>query len=247
MNTGDDRYSRQWEALGADDPYWAVLTDPRRKDGGWDKAEFFQTGVAEIGRVLKTLSRLGIAPRFGLALDYGCGVGRLSRALSQRFQRVLGVDIAEAMLAEARTAHAECPNIEFVRNSGDDLAGIDDASVDFIYSNIVLQHAPRTSQRLLIAEFCRVLGAGGVLVFQVPAHPNLRTANGLLHALAGNRLLNVARRLRYGRRGVMEMHTMAKHEVLDLLSAGGMTLVEAERSNASGSAFVGYRYFAVKR
>ena len=197
--------------------------------------------------MLKALSRLRIEPRFGLALDYGCGVGRLSRALSLRFERVLGVDIAEAMLAEARAVHVEFPNVEFLRNSGDSLAGIADASVDFVYSNIVLQHAPRTNQRLLIAEFCRVLGAGGVLVFQVPARANLRSAEGLLHRLLGNRVLNLARRLRYGRHGVMEMHTMAKDEVLRLLHDGGMTLVEAERSVASGAAFIGYRYFAVKR
>ena len=247
MTTPDDRYRQQWEALGTDDPYWAVLTDPGKKHGGWDKAEFFKTGDGEIRRVLKTLKRLGIEPGLGQALDYGCGVGRLSRALSTRFEHVIGVDIAESMLAEARAEHVGIANIEFVRNSGDSLAAIADGSIDFLYSNIVLQHAPRTSQRRLIAEFCRVLCVGGVLVFQVPSGPNLRSAHGLLHRLLGNRVLNIARRLRFGARGVMEMHTMVKAEVLERLASGGMTLVEAERSNASGTAFLGFRYFAVKR
>lgn len=242
----DERYRRQWEALGASDPYWAVLTDPRKRDGRWDKAEFFRTGDAEIARVMKTLARLGVTPRVGVALDYGCGVGRLSAALAQRFERVLGVDIAEAMLVQARAAHVERPNIAFERNSGDSLVGVADASIDFVYSNIVLQHAPRKHQRALIGEFCRVLGTGGVLVFQVPAHANRRSLAGWLHALAGNRLLNLARRLRYGRHGVMEMHTMAKDDVLRLLGSGGMRVVEVEASNASGRTFVGYRYIAVK-
>lgn len=246
MSPGDTRYREQWEALGADDPYWAVLTDPRKKGGGWDREEFFRTGEAEIARVMKTLSRLGVKPRPGVALDYGCGVGRLSRALSTRFAQVIGVDIAEAMLTEARSMHADVPTLSFLRNSGDSLAGIADGSVDLVYSNIVLQHAPRRHQRLLIAEFCRVLGSGGALVFQVPARPNLRTAGGVLHRVFGNRVLNLARRLRYGARGVMEMHTMAKDEVLRHLADGGVTLLEAEPSKASGAAFVAYRYFAVK-
>ena len=75
----------------------------------------------------------------------------------------------------------------------------------------------------------------------------MRHVHGLLHRLLGNRVLNIARRLRFGARGVMEMHTMVKAEVLERLASGGMTLVEVERSNASGTAFLGFRYFAVKR
>src|SRR5690349_19056549 len=106
-----DRVRKQWEALGRSDPYWAVLTDPAAKGRRWDKEQFFAMGVAEIDAVEQNLVRLDITPKRALALDYGCGVGRLSRALSHKFENVIGIDISESMLQEARAANAEFPNI----------------------------------------------------------------------------------------------------------------------------------------
>ncbi|MEZ0334809.1 MAG: methyltransferase domain-containing protein [Gemmatimonadales bacterium] len=39
--------------------------------------------------------------RRNIALDFGCGVWRLTRPLSERFQHVIGVDISSSMLDEA--------------------------------------------------------------------------------------------------------------------------------------------------
>lgn len=240
-----DRYKKQWEALGTD-PYWAVLSDPAKKDGKWNKAEFFQTGRDEIESLLAKILDLGVAPKLALALDYGCGVGRLSRALSKSFGRVLGVDISEAMLSEARWANAEFENIQFLCNDGKSLSDVADGSVDFVYSNIVLQHSPRENQRLLIKEFCRVLRPGGVLVFQTPSHENIRTIKGILHLLLGNRVLNIVRRIKDGKSRVMEMHTINRSDVLALLRDAGMLALETERYDAAGIGFVSYRYFSIK-
>jgi ubiquinone/menaquinone biosynthesis C-methylase UbiE len=247
QQTFSDRHRKQWESLGTDDPYWAVLSDPAKQHGGWDKQEFFQTGVDEIRSVLAKVSSAGVRHGLGVALDYGCGVGRLSRALSASFERVVGVDISEAMLTEARSANSKFNNIQFVRNSGDTLPGIGDSSIDFIYSNIVLQHSPRTNQRSVIKEFCRALRPGGALVFQTPAHQNLMSIKGLLHFLLGNRIFNLARTIKYGKTRVMEMHTFAKSDVLQLLRKEGLSVVKVERFDSAGEAFVGYLYFATKR
>jgi len=241
-----DLYRQQWEALGADDPYWAVLTDPSKKDGGWNKVDFFQTGIDEIESLLKKTSHLGIQLRFELALDYGCGVGRLSRALSTSFRRVLGVDISDAMLSEARSANAGFDNIQFLRNDGGSLPFVADGTIDLVYSNIALQHSPRKNQRILIKEFCRILRPGGALIFQTPSHPNLGTVNGFLHFLLGNRILNIARRIKHGKTRIMEMHTIRKDEVLKLLTEEGMAILEAERYDPAGTAFINYRYFSIK-
>ncbi len=239
-----DRHRKQWETLGASDPYWAVITDPTKKGGKWDKEEFFQTGINEIDRVLKKISSHGIKPGNALALDYGCGVGRLSRALASRFSRVIGVDISEAMLKEARSANETFSNIQFLHNNGRDISGVAEETVDFLYSNIVLQHSPRKNQRLLIKEFCRVLCPGGVLAFQTPSHPNLTKAKGYLHLFLGNRILNIARKIIYGSDSVMELHTLNRDEVLKLLKAEGMSIIEAERYDSAGTSFVSYMYFA---
>lgn len=80
---------------------------------------------------------LGIELRFGLAMDYGCGVGRLSNALSRSFQSVLGVDISSSMLLEARSANSGLDNVQFLHDNGESLTGVADGTVDFIYSDIV--------------------------------------------------------------------------------------------------------------
>lgn len=230
--------------LGSEDPYWAVLTDPAKKNDQWDREEFFRTGELEIAALLTRIADLGLTLNFGVALDYGCGVGRLTRALASRFAHVVGVDFSAAMLAEAQAANAAIPNLRFLPNRGDDLPGIDDRSFDLVYSNIVLQHSPRKTQRALLAEFRRVLKPGGILVFQTPSHANTRTAHGLFHRLFGNGVLNVARRLRYGAGRVMEMHTLEKSEVLNILREEGLDVVHVERFDTAGAAFVSYRYFA---
>ena len=224
-----------------------MLTDPAKKNDQWDREEFFRTGELEIASLLTRIADLGMTLNFDVALDYGCGVGRLARALAGRFARVIGVDFSAAMLAEAQAANAAIAHLQFLPNRGDDLPGIDDRSIDLIYSNIVLQHVPRKIQRALLVEFCRALKPGGVLVFQTPSHPNTQTLHGFFHRLFGNGIFNVARRLRYGARRVMEMHTLEQSEVLRLLQDEGLETVHVERFDTAGVAFVSYRYFARKR
>lgn len=241
-----DRHRQQWEALGRLDPYWAVITESDKKGGGWDPAEFFASGAREVAGLMDQVSRLGIAPARDVALDYGCGVGRLSRALAERFGEVLAVDHSESMLAEARRANAGFANIRFMRNDGRTLSDVGSESVDFIYSTIALQHAPPDVQRAVIREFARVVRRGGAVVFQTPSSHNLRTAAGLVQYLVSNRVLNAARRLRHGKGRVMEVHALPKAEVLELLLASGLTVVEVERYDVAGDAFVSYRYFATR-
>lgn len=241
-----NRIRQQWEALGSGDPYWAVFSNPGKQHGGWIKEEFFRTGADEIDDMLARAPSLGVNLQFKVALDYGCGVGRLSRALSSSFEHVIGVDISEAMLREARSANTNFHNIEFIRNSGDALPSVGDGTVDLVYSNIVLQHSPRSTQRSLIGEFSRVLRPGGLLVFQTPAHQNLATVKGVAHFLLGNRALNLGRSLKYGKERVMEMHTFPKGEVLRSLEDAGADVLQVERYDRAGKAFISYLYFVTK-
>ncbi|MFZ5797623.1 MAG: class I SAM-dependent methyltransferase [Desulfobulbus sp.] len=243
----NDRYQEQWERLGAHDPYWAVLTDPRKKGGRWDKEEFFATGREEIEQLLKNLADLGVKYHAGTALDFGCGVGRLCRALSDHFTRVIGVDISQAMLDEARAAHRDIANIEFVYNIAADLGCIPSATIDLVYSNIVLQHMPPAQQLSYINEFARIVRPGGVVVFQTPDRYDLHTLNGWIHLLAGNRILNIARRVIHGKNGVMEVHPLAQRDILAALAAGGMAVREIEQYETTGRGFRSYRYYAMKR
>ena len=241
-----DHYQKQWHNLGLYDPYWAVLSDPTKKDGKWDKADFFASGQIEIEQVIKNLSLAGIKLRSQIALDFGCGVGRLTRPLSKYFDKVIGIDISKPMLDEAMVQNKDFENIIFLHNVSHDLSLILDSTVDFIYSNIVLQHMPAQQQLLFISEFCRILKAGGVAVFQTPSHCDFSTITGWVHFMVSNHILNFARRLIYGRHCIMEIHTLDKNNVLETLSKHSMSIAKLENSNATGKGFISYRYYAVK-
>lgn len=241
-----ERQRNQWEKLGERDPYWAVLSDPAMKDGKWDRNAFFASGEQEIDAVLSTLTGLGISLAQSLALDFGCGVGRLSRALARDFDSVVALDISSSMLAEARSANADFSNIEFLQNTAPDLAIIASDSVDFIYSNIVLQHLPADNQLTYIAEFCRVLRPGGVLVFQTPASVDLSTLTGWAHLLLPTRAQNLLRSFLHGSDGVMEIHTLPKATVRGLLEKQGMRVAEIGHSSATGPGFRACIYYCVR-
>lgn len=241
-----DRIRKQWEELGTNDPYWAVLTHPGKKGGRWDKAQFFQTGVDEIRGVEEAVARLGLTPARGVALDYGCGVGRLSRALAARFDRVIAVDISQAMVDEAQANTRESGNVNVIRGSGRDLRDVPDRSVDFIYSNIALQHSTADMQRSVIREMGRVIAPGGIIVFQTPSHPNLRNWRGVLRATVGTQVLGLARRILLREQTPMELHAVPKTDVVALLASTGVVMRGVNRDDSAGVAFVGYRYIAQK-
>ena len=242
-----DRHQEQWENLGGQDPYWAVLSDPAKKGGKWSKDEFFASGQREIEQVMANLARLRVPLCSGVALDFGCGVGRLSRALSTHFEKVIGVDISGSMLEEARKQNHDIPNLEFLHNVASDLKLIPGEAIDFVYSNIVLQHMPAERQRSFIGEFCRTLRPGGVAVFQAPSRYDLASLGGWIGFILGNRLLNMARRAIREKHAFMEFHALAREDVLATLGKGGMQVAEIERYDVTGPAFVSYRYYAVKR
>ncbi len=108
------------------------------------------------------------------ALEIGCGVGRLLRPLSERIEKVYGVDISSEMIERARRALADRPNIELFATRGR-LDFIPDASLDFVYSFIVFQHIPtKKAVSRYIREAGRVLADGGVFRFQVDGRPRSR-------------------------------------------------------------------------
>jgi SAM-dependent methyltransferase len=165
MKKGLGQYAKEWQGNAEADPLWVILTDPRYYGGKWDSAAFFATGEEEIARVFQFMESASISAPSGSFLDFGCGVGRVSRALRQRFQHGFGVDISPKMIELART-YVE--GVEFFVSQTDSLSAFEDRSVDFVYSHIVLQHIPNEYQQRYIDEFLRILRPGGLAVIQIP-------------------------------------------------------------------------------
>src|SRR5580692_10335873 len=102
---------RDWDSLAERDALWAILTDGSKAGGKWDVAEFMATGDAEIETVMDHLARIDCIPNTnGAALDFGCGVGRLTQPLARRFCSCVGVDISQQMIqrAESLNQYAHC-------------------------------------------------------------------------------------------------------------------------------------------
>jgi len=233
-----ERLRATWHALGADDPLWAILSRPDKRGGRWDMAEFFAAGEVEIAGVDRLCARLQRPQQRRLALDFGCGVGRLTRALASRYAQVVGVDISPSMLEQARALNAHLDNVRFVENAQTQLEFLEDASVDLIYSVITLHHMPPALQLAYIGEFLRVLALGGVAVFQI-ASGYSRDWRGWVYRLLPNRALAPLRRRVHASAVAAELHPLSEKDVQALVSAAGRRVLESLASDSAGAGFEG--------
>lgn len=164
---------RHWDTFGRVDPFWAILTDPSRRGNRWDPEAFFATGREEITAHLADAARLGVPAGRARALDFGCGAGRLTQALGDHFDRVVGVDVAPSMVALARQHNRHGERCTYVVNDAPDLRVLGDAPFDLIYTGRVLQHIEPRYSTAYMREFVRLLAPGGYLSFDVPSEHGL--------------------------------------------------------------------------
>ncbi|MFG2112492.1 class I SAM-dependent methyltransferase [Streptomyces sp. NPDC048718] len=80
---------------------------------------------------------LGLDPRGGRALDAGCGSGHAARALADRFDEVVGVDLSHPLIALAETTRAH-PRVRYLARDLLDLT--DPEGFDLVYSHTTLHH-----------------------------------------------------------------------------------------------------------
>jgi SAM-dependent methyltransferase len=231
------RHQRDWSDLAELDPMWAIASTPEKRFGGWDEAAFAESGARKAAGVLRRLDELGVPARHGRALDFGCGVGRLSLPLAERFETVVGVDIAPSMVeaARARAVEAGVTNAHFVV---DGETPQEAASFDLVYCVLVLQHQPSTDAALdLVERLASLVAPGGVLVVQVPTRlaPRLRLQPGR-RAYGALRALGVSPRFLYERLRLQPMRMVAvpRGRVDACLRAAGLREVRADERERQG-------------
>jgi SAM-dependent methyltransferase len=208
-----------WDRQAHADPMWAILTDPAKTECRWDAGEFFATGIHEISVVMEQAAAWGKPVARRSALDFGCGIGRLSQALAGHFDRVSGVDISPKMIELAREHNRKGARVEYMCNQAGDLSRFADRSIDMIYSWITLQHVRPRHARRYIQEFLRVLAPGGLLVFQYPSKP----------ISLGVRLARWKALL--SRPRPMYMNGMDREEVVELLERGGGRILNVQQDD----------------
>lgn len=242
------KHRRDWNHLGRVDPLWAIFTRSDKRLGRWDVEEFFLTGAQDVGQVMEVATALGYPRRRGNALDFGCGVGRLTRALASYFGHCCGLDISESMIAQARELNRSVQNCSFVLNDRDDLRAFPDNSFDMIYTKWVLQHLPDTGLIIsYIRELVRLLQPDGLLVFQVRTWLTLRVRvlprRRLYHLL---RMLGVGEDFLYRRLSLdpIRMTAIPESDVERLLDTMGARVLRAESYSVSSGR--GRIYFVTK-
>ncbi|XP_070771276.1 putative methyltransferase DDB_G0268948 [Enoplosus armatus] len=93
-----------------------------------------------------------------LAVDLGCGTGQNSRLLAPHFQEVVGIDISECQLEEARTVPGY-PNVTYRKGVAEELP-FPDGSVDLLTA---ASAAHWFDQSRFLAEASRVLKPWGCM------------------------------------------------------------------------------------
>jgi 2-polyprenyl-3-methyl-5-hydroxy-6-metoxy-1,4-benzoquinol methylase len=183
---------KDWETWGRTDPYFGVISsDKYRRENMSEevRAEFFRSGEVHVAEVLSRIRNhfeSGFSPLS--TLDFGCGVGRLVIALARHTKRVVGVDVSEAMIEEARRncARAAVANADFVK-SDDDLSEVS-TTFDLVHTFIVLQHIPWSRGRRLMQRLSEQVNEGGYFCAQFliscTASPLKRNLVRLRYALA---------------------------------------------------------------
>ena len=164
-----DELQRNWDEFGKQDPLWAIRTEPDKRGGKWDVAEFFGSGEDHVRELVERLKELDL-PTSGVALDFGCGVGRLTQAFADHFDEVWGIDIAPSMIERAEALNRHGPRVHYVVNDTPDLRRFEDASSDLVFSVIVLQHIRSDIALGYVREFFRICKPDGAVVFQIPSH-----------------------------------------------------------------------------
>ena len=229
-----DRIGAQWKEFGENEPYWSVLTWDGYLRANFDanRESFKESGREHAAMVDYLPSRNGIRATGGVCLELGCGVGRVTRFLAERFEHVIALDISPGNLKLAREYLAESgfTNVTFrlISDPGE-IAHLEE--FDFFYSFIVLQHNPPPLQKFILQNIFRSLRSGGRAVFQIPTFLENYgfSAESYLQSAAPR----------------MEMHALPMHVVFAIFEEFGVSCKEVVMDGAA-SVYGSYTFVAQK-
>lgn len=145
-------------------------------------------------------------PADAAVLEIGPGAGRWSQALAARASRLLLVDVSERPLGLCRDLFHGDARVRLILSSGSDLPGVEDGSIDAVWSFDVFVHVAPRDQAAYLEEISRVLRPGGVAIVhhsdgrnrgRLPSRRGWRSpmSRDLFAALAVERGLQVERQL----------------------------------------------------
>ncbi|HEV2348445.1 MAG TPA: class I SAM-dependent methyltransferase [Terriglobia bacterium] len=237
-----------WNEFGKRDAMWAILSDPEKRGKRWREQDFFETGVKETSELMAYIESLGVSLARHKALDFGCGIGRLSQALAAQFEEVHGVDAAASMIELANQYNRRPQKCVYHLNMTPALPLFEDNKFDLIYSNIVLQHIEPECSKNYMREFVRVLAPRGLIVFQLPSLPSraMDVMKYRFKLAIKTGALALLRRMGYFSRPPMLMYGMKREEVEKLFTGWGARIVDVKSDQSAGKGWESFRYCVTK-
>jgi SAM-dependent methyltransferase len=133
------------------------------------KRDPFASGVSRYRyQKLKYEKLISFLPkrRYSSVLDVGCGLGPFTRELSPHAARVLGVDLSEAAVIQARDGSRGHANVRFERRDIQEIGKIEE-KFDLITVLDVLYYLPNLSDEMLKSVAWQIeslLAPGGLLL-----------------------------------------------------------------------------------
>ena len=210
------RLQKQWREIGGKDPFWSVYTHDEYLTANINDAaldRLYETGAEHANLIDLFCARNQIEIRRGVCVELGCGVGRVTKHLAKRFEKVIAVDISEGNLSQCKTMakYARLSNIECVLlQSPDQLSQLPE--FDVFYSTIVLQHNPPPIQKCQLDILLKKLRHGGGFLFQTQTYDQ-----GYEFSIEEYLASDVE---------TMDMHSLPMHEILGLIEKHGHSLRE---------------------
>jgi SAM-dependent methyltransferase len=149
-----------WAAIANTQPFFGVIAAERFLTDNLTPSsvdEFYESGRADVEEAVASYRRMtgsDFTPK--RALDFGCGVGRMTLSMRRHAREVVGVDVAPRMLEIGReqAAARKVTNVEF-------RSTLPTERVDWVISLIVLQHIPPVRGHAILEQLVDLLNPGG--------------------------------------------------------------------------------------
>lgn len=218
-----------WSELGESEPYFTSVAHDRFRATSIaeNTHTFFQTGFESWTHIAAIGERCGVdVKNFRNCLELGCGAGRMTRALSETFEKIYALDISESHLSVAARHLRECGITNVVLKALTELASIDAMpEVDLFLSFSVLQHNPPPLAATLLEKSLARLRLGGVAYFQCQTYQ-------LNYNFRVDDYVNGIEKFRHRSAAGWEMHALPQATIFDILQRLGFSILEVREDGA---------------
>jgi SAM-dependent methyltransferase len=156
-NALDEKMRADWNRRAATEAsamYYVIHTF----DGS--RELFYASGEKHWLDMLNALAKVGVTEVKGVAVELGCGMGRMTGWMAPHFRKLYALDISDEMLAKA----PKLPNVAYMSTIAMPFIM---PPVDFVLSFLVLQHMPKASAWAYVESAQSILKPGGIFCSQL--------------------------------------------------------------------------------